>query len=163
MITLIWVYVLAGGVFAAFAALSLRDRRWGNAAFWGLLALSMWAGDWLGNFGNGLLVLALVAIAGFGGLSRGEVAVDAEERSARAARFGNGLFVIAAVIPLTALAGTFAFKAVPALVEPKQATLVSLALGVLLALGFGYARLRPTPSTGAAPLIESSDRSETDP
>ncbi|HVR91433.1 MAG TPA: DUF979 domain-containing protein [Novosphingobium sp.] len=149
MITLQWVYLLAGTVFAIFAALGLRDRtnarRYGNAAFWGLMALSMWAGDRLGDFGNGLLVLALVAIAGLGGLSRGTGNDQSAQRAERAARFGNGLFVIALVIPLTALAGTFVFKALPALVEPNQATLVSLALGVLLALSLGYARLRPAP------------------
>ena len=74
MITLGFVYVLAGLTFAIFAALGLGDRsnpkRFGNAAFWGLLALSMLAGDRLGDFGNGLLVLALVAIAGTGQIGR---------------------------------------------------------------------------------------------
>ncbi|NCU12920.1 MAG: DUF979 family protein, partial [Sphingomonadaceae bacterium] len=64
MIGLAQVYILAGITFAAFALLSAGDasnpRRWGNAAFWGLLALSMLAGDHLGDFGNGLLVIALV-------------------------------------------------------------------------------------------------------
>ena len=53
MITLGFVYVLAGLTFAAFAALGLQDRsnpkRFGNAAFWGLLALSMLGGDYLGE------------------------------------------------------------------------------------------------------------------
>lgn len=70
MIGLPFVYTLAGLTFLAFAVLSLRDasnpKRWGNGAFWALLALSMLAGDRLGDFGNGLLVLALVAIAGTG-------------------------------------------------------------------------------------------------
>ena len=48
MITLGFVYVLAGLTFALFAILGLQDRsnpkRFGNAAFWGLLALSMLAG-----------------------------------------------------------------------------------------------------------------------
>ena len=58
MITLTWVYVIAGVAFAAFAVFNLIDkanpRRFGNAAFWGLMAVSMWAGDLLGDFGNGL-------------------------------------------------------------------------------------------------------------
>jgi uncharacterized membrane protein len=144
MITLTWVYVVAGAAFVAFAALSLRDRRWGNAAFWALLAGSMWGGNWLGDLGNGVLVLALVAITGTGRLAPASAGrITAALRTDRAARFGNGLFLIALIIPLTALAGTFAFKALPALVEPKQATLVSLALGVLLALAAGYVWLRP--------------------
>ena len=43
MITLHWLYIFAGAVFASFALSSARDgtnpKRWGNAAFWGLLAL----------------------------------------------------------------------------------------------------------------------------
>ena len=74
MITLEFVYILAGLTFAIFALLGLYDRtspkRFGNAAFWGLLAVSMIVGDYLGDFGNGLLVLALVAIAGTGQIGR---------------------------------------------------------------------------------------------
>ena len=44
MIGLPLVYVVAGAMFAAFAVLSAGDRtnakRWGNAAFWGLVAVS---------------------------------------------------------------------------------------------------------------------------
>lgn len=149
MIGLAQVYLLAGLVFAAFATLSLGDasnpKRLANAGFWGLLALSMLAGDRLGDFGNGLLVLALVAIAGFGGLGRGHGGTSAEERAAAAQRNGNRLFLLALVIPAVALAGTLLFKHLPALVDGKQATLVSLALGVLIALALGMAVLRTTP------------------
>lgn len=151
MITLQWVYVLAGAAFAAFALFNLSDRsnprRFGNAAFWGLIALSMWAGDWLGDFGNGLLVLALVAIAGFGLVGRGGGGeIPAEVKQERAVRFGNGLFLIALIIPATALAGTLFFKQFPDLFDVKQVTLISLALGVLIALGTGYAWLRAAPA-----------------
>jgi uncharacterized membrane protein len=149
MIGLTQVYLLAGLVFAVVAMLSARDasnsKRWGNAAFWALLALSMLAGDRLGDLGNGGLVLGLVAIAGFGRLGRGQPADDSAQRQERAARLGNKLFLLALVIPLTALAGTFLFKEVPHLVDPKQVTLVSLALGALLAFGIGLAWLRESP------------------
>lgn len=155
MIGLRFVYILAGLAFLAFAVLSLRDRtnprRWGNGAFWGLLALSMLAGDQLGDVANGLLVLALVAIAGTGQLGRGSGGITAEIRAARAARYGNRLFLLALVIPATALVGTFGFEQLPGLVNPKQVTLVSLALGALLALFVGLVWLRPHP---AAPLQE---------
>ncbi|MBD3747326.1 DUF979 domain-containing protein [Sphingopyxis sp.] len=148
MITLGFVYVLAGLTFAIFAALGLGDRsnpkRFGNAAFWGLLALSMLAGDRLGDFGNGLLVLALVAIAGAGQIGRapgGDVAAGVQAE--RAAKYGNFLLVVALIIPAVALAGTFLFKWVPGLADPKQATLISLGIGVLIALAVGMARLRP--------------------
>ena len=66
MITYEWLYILAGGFFAIWALLSLRDRRWGNGAFWGLLAASFLFGSHIGDFANGVLVLAMVAIAGLG-------------------------------------------------------------------------------------------------
>lgn len=148
MMTLGFVYVLAGLTFALFALLGARDRgntkRVGNAAFWGLLALSMLGGDYLGDFGNGLLVLALVAIAGTGRIGRapgGEI--PAEVQTERAATHGNFLLLVALIIPAVALAGTFLFKYVPGLADPKQATLISLALGVLIALAVGMARLKP--------------------
>jgi uncharacterized membrane protein len=56
------------------------------------------------------------------------------------------VFVPALVIPATALIGTFVFKQFPALFDPKQATLVALTVGVLLALALCYVWLRPTPA-----------------
>ncbi len=151
MITLIWVYILAGAAFAAFAVFNVADksnpRRFGNAAFWGLMSASMWAGDWLGDFGNGMLVLALVAIVGFGGLGNTtSIEIPDATKQEHAASYGNGLFAVALIIPATALAGTLLFKEFPAVFDVKQVTLISLALGVLLALGAGYAWLDAAPS-----------------
>ena len=88
MINLHWLYVLAGAVFAGFALGSIRDesnaKRWGNAAFWALLAVSFWFGDLLGDIGNGILVLVLVAIAGLHLIGRGT-----KESSARVERQGS--------------------------------------------------------------------------
>lgn len=148
MIGLAQVYLLAGLAFAAFSVLSAVDRsnprRLVNAAFWGLLALSMLAGDHLGDLGNGVLVLALVGLAALG-LGKGSGGASEAERAAEAQRHGNRLFLLALVIPATALAGTFLFKLAPALVDPKQVTLVSLTLGVVLALACGMAVFRVSP------------------
>ena len=101
-------------------------------------------GALLGDFGNGLLVLALVAIAGTGQIGRAPGGdVPAKEQAAHAARHGPFLLLVALIIPAVALAGTFLFKWVPGLADPKQATLISLALGVLIALGVGMVRLKP--------------------
>ena len=152
MITLGAVYVLAGLVFSAFAVLSALDRthrkRFGNAAFWGLLALSFLAGDRLGDLGNGLLVLGLVTLSGTGALGRGSApTTSAEERRAEALRRGNRLFLPALIIPATALAGTLLLKHVTVggapLVDSKQLTLVSLGLGVVVALAVAMLWLRP--------------------
>jgi len=146
MIGLGVVYVFAGLVFAAMAYLSLRDsnnpKRWANAAFWGLFALSFLAGDFLGDFGNGLLVLAMVLIAGTVGLGLGRGATTSpEERQALSRKFGNRLFVPALVIPAVTLAGSLTLKNIP-LFDPAQVTLVSLAIGVVLALFLARVMLR---------------------
>ncbi|MDB5692166.1 MAG: hypothetical protein JWO81_1229 [Alphaproteobacteria bacterium] len=147
MITLTWLYVLIGVMFAAFALLSVSDRsngkRFGNAAFWGLIAVSFFFGDFLGDLGNGVLVLCLVGLAGFGALGRGNPpTTSAEERAASSERRGNRLFLPALVIPITALLGTLVLKN-SGWIDPKQATLISLGAGVLIALAIGYAWLRP--------------------
>jgi uncharacterized membrane protein len=144
MITLHWVYAIAGAIFAAYALLGARERPL-NAAFWALLALSMWAGDRLGDLGNGILVLGLVALGVLGRLGRSDGAVPLEVRQARAAKFGNRLFVIALIIPATALLGTILFKQAPDWFDGKQATLIALALGVLIAMVTGCLWLRAGP------------------
>lgn len=163
MIGLDLVYPVAGLAFVAFSLSALRDRsnrkRLGNALFYALIALSLIAGDALGDLGNGVLVLGLVAIAGSGGIGRGAGDTSSPEaRAAEAAARRNRLFIPALLIPATALLGTLVFKQLPALVDPKQATLVALTLGVLLALGVGYAWLRPhiaTPFDEGRRLMDS--------
>ena len=147
MIGLNLVYAVAGTVFAGFALLAAveRPRRVANAAFYALIATSFWFGDRLGDLGNGLLVLALVAVTASGRMTRGR------ERGERPTARGSGLFVPALMIPVAALAGTIAFKALPTLVDPKQATLVALTLGVIAAVVACLVWLRPGLS---APLRE---------
>jgi uncharacterized membrane protein len=147
MITLAWLYVLTGAIFAGFALLSVFDRtnprRFGNAAFWGLVAASFFVGDYLGDLGNGVLVLCLVALAGFGALGRGDPpTTSGEERAASSEARGNRLFLPALVIPVTALLGTLFLKN-SGWIDPKQVTLISLGAGVLIALAICYAWLRP--------------------
>ncbi len=136
MIGLNIVYGAAGIVFAIFALLSARDRRLANAAFFALVALSFLAGDRLGDVANGVLVLTLVAIAASGRMKRAAPAAPAEDRH------GARVFVPALVIPATALLGTLAFKQLPGLIDPKQATLVALTIGTIAALALCHAMLR---------------------
>lgn len=152
MINLHWLYVLAGAMFAAFAVSSARDatnpKRWGNAAFWGLLALSFWFGDLFGDIGNGVLVLVLVAIAGTHFLGRGsEQSTTTPERERFSDRLGNKLFLPALVIPFTAFVGTLLFTYTPlkgsGLIDLKSVTLVLLGIGVIIALIICYLWLRP--------------------
>ena len=151
MIGLSVVYVVAGMVFSAFAVLSALDRnnpkRLGNAVFWALVATSFLAGDHLSDVGNGIVVLGLAAIAGLGGLGRGQPATTStDERKASAARFGNKLFIPALTLPLVVVFGVLvlkplAFDGVP-LLDPKQATLLSLSLAAVVATVVGLILLR---------------------
>jgi uncharacterized membrane protein len=152
MITMHWLYLLAGAMFAVFAILSAMDRshskRFGNATFWGLMALSLLAGDLIGDFGNGLLVLGLAGLAGFGFIGRSNPPTTSlEERQGWSDRLGNKLFLPALIIPVTALVGTLIYNYTPlgaaGWIEAKRETYVFLALGVLLALGTIFVWLKP--------------------
>ncbi|MFN8588272.1 MAG: DUF979 family protein [Candidatus Eisenbacteria bacterium] len=150
MIGLAQVYVLGGVFFAAVAGFAARDgknpRRVWAASFWGLLAVSFLLGDVLSDRFMGLLVVALALVATFG-LGRGGADTSpAEERRAGVDRNGDRLFVVALAIPACALVGTWCAKQTgwgASLLDPKQATLVSLVLGVLVALGLAHLWLRP--------------------
>ena len=152
MIGVGFAYVLAGIVFAVIALFSAFDtanaRRWANTAFWGLFALSFLAGSWLGDFANGLIVIALALVAGFGkmGVSRPATTTH-EERSESAARLGSKLFLPILAIPVCVLGGTLLLGrlklgAVP-LVDPAQVTVIATALGVVVALALAMALFRP--------------------
>jgi uncharacterized membrane protein len=152
MINLHWLYVMTGAMYVAFAVLSARDRsnrkRFGNAIFWALVAISFWFGDYLGDLGNGILVLAIVAVAGAHLLGRGEtISTSIEQRIELAKRYGGKLFLPALIIPATAFFGTLLFNYTPlketGLIDPKATTLVLLGVGVLIALAVCYAWLRP--------------------
>ncbi|MEJ0043156.1 MAG: DUF979 domain-containing protein [Rhizomicrobium sp.] len=147
MITIEHVYLLTGAMVLVFAVLSARDRsnprRWGNAAFWGLLALSFLAGSHVSDFWNGMVVIALVAVGGLGLMHKGAAATSTPEaRAASAVRRGNALFGPALIVPVLALLGTLLLKN-SGWIEPKQVTLICLGLGVLIALAVCYVWLRP--------------------
>jgi uncharacterized membrane protein len=154
MINLQGLYVFAGAVFASFAVASVRNtanpKRWGNGAFWSLVAVSFWFGDLLGDVGNGVLVLSLVALAGFHLLGRStQESTTVEERQGFAVRYGNKLFLPALIIPFTAFLGTLLFNYTPlkdgGLIDPKAVTLVLLGVGVIISLIVCYWWFRPPP------------------
>jgi len=152
MINLQWLYIVSGVIFAGFALGSARDetnpKRWGNAAFWLLMAVSLWFGDFFGDIGNGVLVLALAGIAGMQLIGRGsKQSTTPEEREKSSDRHGNRLFIPALIIPFTAFVGTLLFNYTAAkgtgLIDPKSVTLVLFGAGVLIALAVEYWWLRP--------------------
>jgi uncharacterized membrane protein len=162
-ITVEWLYALAGLMFAAIAVFSLRDRtnakRLGNAAFWGLMAVSLVAGSHIGDLANGALVLGLAGLGGFGAIGRGSPDTTSEEqREALSARLGNRLFLPALIIPAVALLGTLLYNYTPlatsGLFEAKRETLILLGLAVLIALAVIYVWLKPPPTA----MIEEGRR-----
>jgi uncharacterized membrane protein len=151
---------LMGALFAAYALLSLGDRtnkkRLWNALFWGLVATSLLAGDRLGDMANGWLVIAMSVIGGFSLLGRGDPSSGEVERNAFGERFGNRLFIPIFIVLLIAVAGTLLYLYVPAVhatgwLEANRETFVLLCLGMLLAILFIFAWLKPPP---LAPLQE---------
>jgi uncharacterized membrane protein len=159
MITIQHVFYLVGALFGAWALLSAFDRtnpkRLGNAAFWGLMAISLIAGHRLGDVANGFLVLGLAALATFKLLGRGASSTSEAERAAAGERNGNKLFLPILLVLATAVVGTLLYLYTPlnqtGLFEKNRETFILLCLGVLLALGVIFAWLKPPP---LAPLDE---------
>lgn len=155
MITLAHAYIVGGIFFAALAILSALDtankRRVINTAFWGLLAVSFLGGTTiadsrLGDLGNGLLALGLVVLAVIG-LGQGKPPTTTqEERRASAERRGNLLFLPALIIPAVALAGTLIVQETEwgkLIIQEQHKTLISLVLGVLIAVAVLMLWIRP--------------------
>ena len=161
MITLEFVYWLMGLMVAGVAIVNLRDRsspkRYNNAAFWGLYAISFLVGSRLPDFVNGLIVIAMVLVMAIGKLGGPPVEQTTRaEREASAARWRNLLFIPALAIPAVTLFGNVVFKkwqigGIP-FVDPKQVTLIALGIATLVALVLGLVLLRPPIS---APVVES--------
>jgi len=171
MITIDVIYVIVGLMFSAFAVLSAFDRNNPkavmNTVFWGLLAVSLLFGKWLGDLGNGVVVVAIVLLGGLIGLGQGKPdTTSVEERKAGAARHGNWLFAPVLLIPLLTMVGTIAFlkpiqtgapavdealngligglhTALAPLIAEDKATVISLGLACVIALLVAMAWLRP--------------------
>lgn len=161
MITLEHIYWLMGALAGGVAYVNARDasnpKRWNNAVFWGLYAVTFLAGSRLPHFASGCLVIAMVLVASVGKL--GQTTRESQtpaQREASAARWGNRLFIPALTIPAVTLAGSVLLReahlnGIP-LVDPKQVTQISLGLGALVGLAVGMLMLRPPVS---APLREA--------
>jgi uncharacterized membrane protein len=161
MIELEQVYWLMGALAAGVAWVNARDgsnpKRWNNAAFWGLYAVTFLAGSVMPHFASGCLVIAMVLVASIGKL--GQTTRESQtpaQREASAARWGNRLFLPALTIPAVTLLGTFVLKSATLdgapLVDPRQVTQISLALGAIAGLVVGMVMLRAPAS---APLHEA--------
>ena len=139
-------------------ALDRREAtRWRNVGFWGVFAILLGAGPWLPDLLNGCLVLAMVGLATWG--LRPSPVVSSDRPSS--VRGGPWLFVPALALPAVTLAGTLLVPdgriAGVALIDPKQVSLVALALGALIALLLAIRLTRPPASAPAAESRRLSD------
>lgn len=156
MVTLEFIYFLMGLLLAGITLVSVRDRtnrkRWRNTAFWGIYAATFLFGSYLPPFVSGVMVIAMTAVAGVGGLGRGDPdTTTPAQRVESARRLRNRLYVPALLIPGLALLGTLTLKQATLhghpLVDPKQVTVISLGVATLVALAVALAMLRPPPAT----------------
>ncbi len=159
MITMAHIYIIVGLFFSAIALLSALDnnnpRRLSNFLFWGLLATSFLAGQYLGDLGNGVLALGLVVVATVGLGQSKPATTSPEERRESALKRGDLLFLPALIIPAVALSGTLIAKETEwgaLIIDPAQATLISLILGTMIAVAVCMLWLRPPV---LAPLQEA--------
>jgi uncharacterized membrane protein len=152
VITLEHIYWLSGLMMAGVAIVNWRDRsnsrRVNNTAFWGIYAITFFAGSCLPDLANGFLVIVMVLVASVRGLGQGkQESSTREEREASARRWGNKLFIPALAIPFVTVLGTVLFKKLTIYGDPvvdlKQVTVISLAIATLVALATGMIMLRP--------------------
>jgi uncharacterized membrane protein len=155
------VYWLMGALAAGVAWVNARDasnpKRWNNAVFWGLYAVTFLAGSVLPHAVSGFLVIAMVLVASIGKL--GQTTRESQtpaQREASAMRWGNRLFIPALTIPAVTLLGNFVLRTATLhgapLVDPKQVTQIALGIGALAGLAVGMLMLRAPAS---APLYEA--------
>lgn len=167
LLSLEWFYALCGFVLAVVGARIALDpahpRRWGSAVFWLLLAVIFVAGKWLPARVNGYALFALVGLAATRQVAVPTLVEAARgERMAEAIRLGNRVFWPALLVPAVALLGSQFFGKIRfgsfVLADPKQATLVALAVGAVLALIVGH---RVVGARAATPVREGSRLVET--
>ncbi|QLH20259.1 DUF979 domain-containing protein [Streptomyces sp. Rer75] len=173
MIKTEWFYWLVGAVFLAMAAQMAVDRsnpkRYGSAAFWGLLGACFFYSTWVVEKKVpaeplGVAVLAMVCLGGFGLTGRGVPrTTTAEERTATAARLGSRLFIPALTIPLVAVVCASAVKewhvgGEPVL-ETGSETILGLGFGAVAGLLVGMVVVRErrpsVPLDSGRSLLES--------
>jgi uncharacterized membrane protein len=155
MITLTAVYWLLGLYFAALAWRGVRDdgnpRRYTTAAFWAILALLLFAAERMPVRMVGVCVIALVLLAGLGGLRMGRYRQSTnEEKHRESQRLGNRLFWPALLIPAITLLGTLSLKHLsfagkPLFDNANTITLTSLTIASALALVVACRMTRETP------------------
>ncbi len=152
--TLEFFYYVVGALLGTVAVMSLVDptnpRRYSTALFWALYAAIYLAGERMAPEAAGGIMVVMALLAGFGGVRAGKPDVLPEAtRRTSAARLGHQLFLPALAIPAVTMLGSTLLKDVKVgdlfLLDPKQATLVSLGIASMIAVPLACALTRATP------------------
>ena len=161
-LTVEFFYLLVGVVLALIAGRIALDeahpKRWGSALFWGLLSVVFVFGKLLPPVVTGYLLLAMVLLAAAGQVVRSNEATSGKpERVLRAETLKNKVFWPVLLIPASAIVGSLFLGGIHfgarELVDPKQATLISIGIGALLALAVG---MQVTRARMDVPVAEGS-------
>jgi uncharacterized membrane protein len=146
------IFRLIGAFLAVAAVMDARDRRWSSAAFWAVLSTPFLFGDAILDAAHagirwpaqamGVGLVALGVLAARGRLRVAEDTTEAvAERRVEAERIGNRLFAPALAIPLLTIALVLGAPYLHwngvQLLDPAQATLISLGIACIGALAIG--------------------------
>jgi uncharacterized membrane protein len=160
LITLESFYILVGAILGLVGLRCASDRqhpkRWGSTVFWCLLGVIFAGGKWLPPLVVGYGVLALVLLAATRQIGASpESGATRTEKIAEAERLGNRLLWPTLLIPATAVAGSLLLPHVHLggiyLIDPKQATLISVGIGAIFALSVAR---ELTGAAAATPMRE---------
>ncbi len=173
MIKAEWFYWLVGAIFLVMAAQMATDRtnpkRFGTAAFWGLLGLGFVYSTWVVDKSApaeplGVAVLVMVCLAGFGFTGRGKVRTSTpEERAASADRLGSKIFIPALTIPVVALICAVGVKKLriggQPVLQTGSETILGLGIGAIVALAVAMTMMREkkisTPMHAGRSMLEA--------
>ncbi|MBP1765395.1 MAG: hypothetical protein H6Q65_2453 [Firmicutes bacterium] len=146
LISLNYIYIILGALLAVVALLSFLDKgnpkRFLTGSFWGLYAITFLFGNNINPMYMGGVAIAMAVIAGCGGVRMGKhEEAPVKERTEKARRLGNWLFMPALLIPVITVIGTIGMKELTIgglqLLEKANITLVSLGVACVLALVAG--------------------------
>jgi uncharacterized membrane protein len=157
------LFYFIAGVFLALVSARIawdeaHPKRFGSAAFWGLLAVVFLAGKALPPVAVGYMLLVMVVLAATKqvGAATG-ASTTAAERVASAERLRDSLFVPALLIPATAVVGTLGLSKLHLgewwLLDSANVTVTSVCLGAVVAAVVG---VRLTSASAMTPVGEGS-------
>lgn len=150
-------YIIVGVLLATIAIFTLLDKthpkRLTSSIFWLIYALIFLVGNYLPEALVGIMVIAMALLAGSGKVIGGKhQQPDLTQRQYDAKRFGNKLFIPAVTIPLVAVVATLLPKGFSIgnlqIIDPKNATIIGVGIGCILALFIGAAITKSRPTQG---------------